>query len=179
MGQGLAGGLLVQLFQARQLLLECGLIGDAGHIRVVVGVVAHNVALIRHTADDVRGRLHHVPDHKECRRGVVLFQCVQDLLRITVFIPTVEGEVDHLFPSVAQIVGPVLGQILHRGIADGRGPLRLEGQAPVPGGCGDCGGGRCRAGLPAQRPRRQQQHSQRKARQQGAVLHLMHDSQPP
>ncbi|CAN3971772.1 Stage 0 sporulation A-like protein, partial [Dysosmobacter welbionis] len=77
LGERLSCGLLVQGLQVRQLLLECGHVRDAGHIRVVVRVVAHNVALCRHAADDVGSRFDHMPHHKEGGGGIVLFQGVQ------------------------------------------------------------------------------------------------------
>ena len=75
-GQFLPGDLLIQRRQRIQLLLEAGLVGNGGHIRVVVGVVAYDVSLRRHPADDVRGRFDHVAHHEEGRRSAVLFQRV-------------------------------------------------------------------------------------------------------
>ena len=43
---------------------------------MVVGVVAYDVSLRRHPADDVRGGFDHVANHEESRRGAVFFQRV-------------------------------------------------------------------------------------------------------
>ncbi len=123
----LSCGLLVQGLQVRQLLLECGHVRDAGHIRVVVRVVTHNVALCRHAADDVGSRFDHMPHHKEGGGGIVLFQGVQYGLCAAVLISAVKGEVEDLLAGIPQVVGAVLGQVLRRGIAHWGFPLCGEG----------------------------------------------------
>ena len=130
---------------------------------MVIGVVAHDVPLRHHAADQVRGRLDHVANHKESRRGVVLFQRVQDRGGVAVFIATVKSEVDHLFGGVAQVIGVVLCQLLYGGVPHRGLPLGGEGKSPVVGGDGNgsISGGRQRGGLPAQRPEQHRREQQR------------------
>ena len=147
-GQVLPHRFLVQRGQAVQFLLKGRLVADGGHIRVMAGVIAHDVALRRHPADDVRRGFNHISHHKERGGGVVLFQSIQDGFGVPIFITAVEGEVDDLFGRVAQVVGVVPGQFLRRGIAHRGLSLVGEGQSPVGGGSRDSGGrghglGRC------------------------------------
>ena len=177
---GLAGGLLEEGLQGLQLLLESGLVADGGHIRVVIGVVAHHVPLRHHAADQVRGGLDHVARHKEGRRGVVLFQRVQNGGGIAVFIAAVKGEVDHLLTGIAQVIGVVLGQFLHSGISHGRLALGGEGESPVVGGDGNGGisGGRQGGGLPAHGPeqhRQKQQHRTKERQRSRPALKRKHE----
>ena len=76
---------------------------------MVVGVVAYDVSLRRHAADDVRGGFDHVPHHEEGRRSAVLFQRVQNGLGVAVFVAAVKGEVNDLLAGVPHIPGIVLG----------------------------------------------------------------------
>ena len=64
----------------------------------------------------------------------MLFQGVQDLFRVAVFIAAVKGQVDDLLGRVPQEPGVVLGQVLHRGVAHRGLALVGEGEAPVVGG---------------------------------------------
>ena len=109
---------------------------------MVVGVVAHDVPLRRHAADDVRCRFDHIAHYEEGGGGIVLFQRVQNGFRVAVFIAAVKGQVNDLLAGVTQIPGVVLGQILHGGVANRRLPLHGKGQPPVVGGGGDGGGSR-------------------------------------
>ena len=61
----------------------------------------------------------------------MLFQRVQNFFRVAVLIPAVEGQVDHFFAGVAQIIGVVLRQVRHTGIPHRGLALGLEGEAPV------------------------------------------------
>ena len=141
------------------------------------GVVAHDVALLRHAADDVRGGLHHVPHHKEGGGGMVLFQSIQDFFRIAVFITTVKGQVDDLLPGVAQVIGVVFRQVLRCGVAHGGLPFIWKGEAPVVGGGRDQhgGGGGQGFALYPEHPRQKQA-----GKQQGqASLYTLTHKHPP
>ena len=126
---------------------------------MVIGVVAHDVALLGHAPDDVRSGLHHVPHHEEGGGSVVLFQGVQDLLRIAVLIAAVEGEVDDLVAGIAQEPGVMLRQLLRRGVAHGGLALVGEGEPPVVRRGGDDGGGGSGDGLPLQIEHRRQEEA--------------------
>ena len=69
----------------------------------------------------------------------MLFERVQNGLRVAVLIAAVKGEVDDLLPGVPQIPGVVLCQFLPGGVAHRGLALDGEGQSPVPGGGGDGG----------------------------------------
>ena len=138
-GQFLPGGLLIQRRQRIQLLLEAVFIGNGGHIRVVVGVVAYDVSLRRHPADDVRGGFDHVAHHEEGRWSAVLFQRVQNGLGVAVFVAAVKGEINDLLTGVPHIPGVILGEKVRCGIANGGFVLCGKGQPPVIGGGGDGG----------------------------------------
>ena len=69
----LAGDLPVKGLVLLQLLAEALRIGDGGHIRVGIGVVAHGVPLLHHAADKLRLGLQIVAHQKEGGRDVVLF----------------------------------------------------------------------------------------------------------
>ena len=141
MGQLLPRGLLVQRRQRIQLLPEGGLVGDGGHIRMVEGVVAHDVALVRHALHKVGGGFDHVAHHEKGGVSVVLLQRVQDLGRVAVFIAAVKGEVNDFFRGVPHIIGVVPGKIRRAGVSHGRLPLGGEGKPPVGGGGRHVGGG--------------------------------------
>ena len=131
---------------------------------MVVGVVAYDVPLCRHAADDVRRGFDHVPHHKEGRRGIVLFQRVQNRFGIAVFIAAVKREVNDLPDGVPHVPRIVLRQKFRRGIADRRLPLLREGQAPVIGGDGDGGvrgGGQGRGRAAAKNPGQSQTRQQK------------------
>ena len=144
-GHGPACGLLVELRQAVQLLLKGGLVGDGGHVRVVEGVVAHDVPLLSHAADYVGGSLDHIAHHEKGGGGAVLFQCIQNGVGIAILIAAVKGEIDDFLGRVPQKAGVVFGQLLRAGVAHGGLTLLREGQTPVVCGGGDgrrtCGGG--------------------------------------
>ena len=106
---------------------------------MVVGVVANDVALCRHAADNVRSGLNHVAHHEEGRRGIVFFQGVQNGLRIAVFVAAVEGEVDDLLAGVPYVPSVVRRQKFRSGVAHGGQALLGKGEAPVVGGGGDGG----------------------------------------
>lgn len=84
---------------------------------MVEGVVAHDVPLLNHTADQVGGGLDHVSHYKEGGRGLMVLQHVQDLGGVAVLISAVKGEVEDLLGRVPHIVGVVLGQGLGGGVA--------------------------------------------------------------
>ena len=80
---------------------------------MVERVVAYDMALGGHAADNVRRALDHVAHHEESGRRMVLFQGVQNFLRVSVFVPAVKGEIDDFLSGIAQIVGVILSQVLH------------------------------------------------------------------
>ena len=84
---------------------------------MVEGVVAHDVPLLNHTADQVGGGLDHVSHYKEGGRGLMVLQHVQDLGGVAVLISAVKGEVEDLLGRVPHIIGVVLGQGLGGGVA--------------------------------------------------------------
>lgn len=108
-----------------------------GHVRVVEGVVAHDVPLLSHAPDYVGGSLDHIAHHEKGGGGAVLFQCIQNGVGIAVFIPAVERKIDDFFGRVPQKAGVVVGQLLGAGVAHGGLALLREGQAPVVRGGGD------------------------------------------
>ena len=126
---------------------------------MVVGVVAHDVAFGGHAADDVRCGLDHVAHHEEGGGDIVLFQRVQNLLRVAVLIAAVEGQVDDLLGCVPQVISIVFCQVHRCCVADGGGTFRLEGQTPVCGGGrngGGSGGRLCGLSLKVQHPGQKQ-----------------------
>ena len=84
-GNFLPGDGLVELFQVRQFFLEHRRVGQGTHVPVVHGVIAHDMALLHHPPDQVPVPLQIIPHQKKSRRGVVLFQSVEDFRRGTVF----------------------------------------------------------------------------------------------
>ena len=130
-GQFLPCSLLIEGRQGVQLLLEGVLLGDGGHIWVVIGVVAHDVALLDHAADQIRVSLDHMPHHEKGGGSLMGLEHVQNLAGVAVFIAAVEGQVDHRFGGVPQVVGVILGQILCGGVAYGRLAFGGEGEAPI------------------------------------------------
>ena len=94
-------------------------------------MISHDVSLLRHAADNIRRGLDHIAHDKEGGRSPVLFQRVQNLLRVSVFVAAVKGQVDHLLGGVAHKTGVVPGQLLRRGVSHRAVPLGLEGKPPV------------------------------------------------
>ena len=134
---------------------------------MVVGVVAYDVSLRRHPADDVRGGFDHVAHHEEGRRSTMLFQRIQNGLGVAVFVAAVKGEINDLLTGVSHIPGVILGEKVRCGIADGCFVLRRKGQSPVIGGGGDGGvagrgqgGGGAAAKDPHQRQTGQKQQTE-------------------
>ena len=112
----------------------------------MVGVIAHDVSLIDHALDNVRGGLDHMAHHEERGGGVVLFQSVQNGLGVAVFIAAVKGQVNDFFAGIPQIVGAVLGQIFRGGVAHRGCAFLRKGQPPVVGGGRHHSGGGSRGG---------------------------------
>ena len=124
--------LFIGCFHTIQLFPEGLQSGDPGHIGVGGGVVAYDVSFLLHPADQVRVLRDKIAHHKKGGGGLVLFQCIQDGLRVAVLIACVKGQVDPLFICVAQIVGVVLRQLLGGGVSHRGLALLLEAKAPVP-----------------------------------------------
>ena len=80
---------------------ESGGILNGGHIRVMEGVVSHNMSFVYHAADDVRCGFNHIAYNKEGCRCVMFFQRIQNRLGVAIFIPAVKGKVNHFLRGVA------------------------------------------------------------------------------
>ena len=149
---------------------------------MMVGMVAYDVTLLDHAADDVWSRFHHVAYHEEGGGGVVFLQCVQNLFRVAVFVAAVKGQIDDLLRGVSQVTGVVLSQILGCGVADGSLSLCLKRQSPVRGRSRNGGiGGRglkrfCFLGLPlkVQHSRQEQAGDQQHKKRQDAPTKRCH-----
>ena len=144
---------------------------------MVEGVVAHDMALGGHAPDNIRGVLYHVAHHEEGGGGVVLLQRVQNLLRVSVLISAVKGQIDYFFGRIPQIIRVVLAELLPAGVAHRGLALVLEAEAPVPGRGRDGGRGGGGDGLllPEQgqgNGGNQRQRGQRAQGQQGAAAGL-------
>ena len=139
----------------------------------MIGVVAHNVSFFGHAADNVRRGFDHMPHHKERRRGAVLFQRIQNGLRVAVFVAAVKGEIDNFLADVPYIPRVVLGQKVRGGVADGSQALLREGQPPVVGGSGNSRvtGGQGGRGAAAQQPRQRQAGQEQQAEYLQAFTH--------
>ncbi len=135
-GNFLPGDGLVEFFQVRQFFLEHRRVGQGTHVPVVHGVIAYDMALLHHPPDQVPVPLQIIPHQKKSRRGVVLFQCLQNFCGRPVFVARIEGQVQDLLLGVAQVGRIVPGQLGGCGVADGRSPLLLKAQAPAARGHG-------------------------------------------
>ena len=126
---------------------------------MVVGVVAYDVSLRRHPADDVRGRFDHVAHHEEGRRSTMLFQRIQNGLGVAVFVAAVKSKIDDFFICLLCIVGVILLKLIERCITDRNFAFLLKAETPVFGsrqnrgegiagsrGCRNCAGGSCITG---------------------------------
>ena len=87
----LAGGFFIQGLQGRKLLFKGGFFGDRGHIRVVIGMVSHQMPFLHHPLYQFRAGLDIIAHHKKRRLDGMLLQSVQNGGGIAVFIPGVKG----------------------------------------------------------------------------------------
>ena len=124
----------VSLLDRRHFRLKRRHIADLGHVVMMIGVVADQMPLLRHAAQKLRRRLDIMPHHKKCRWGVMLFQRVQNLRRIAVFVSRVKGQIQHLLRCVADIKRIICRQRLRADVAYRRLPLLLKAQPPIAGG---------------------------------------------
>ena len=111
--------------------LERRLIRNLGHIRMMICMIAHRMAVLHHAPGDVRRRLQKMPHHEEGGRGIVFFQRVQDRFRVAVLVAAVKSQIDHLllpFPAVVRIV---LGKLRHGCVPGGLLARLPESQPPV------------------------------------------------
>ena len=74
-----------------------------GHVRVVIGVVAHRMAFGDHPLDQVRVFLDIAAYYKEGAGGVVLFQRVKNGCGIAVLIPCIERQIQPLLLRVSAV----------------------------------------------------------------------------
>ena len=94
------------LLQPLQLGGECPR-GGSAKVFMSEGVVAHQMPLGSHAADQLRVLFGEVPQNEEGPRGSLGLECVQHLGHVAVLIARVEGEVDHLVVGVGVGVGVV------------------------------------------------------------------------
>ncbi len=112
-------------------LLKRGLIGNFGHVIMMICMVSHRVSVLHHAFYDIRSRFQKMPNYKKSSRSVMFFQCIQNRRRIPVFIAAVKCQIQHLFVSLCHIVGIILFHLLYRGIAGGLLALCSKSQPPV------------------------------------------------
>ncbi len=91
--------------------------------------------VLHHALRDLRGRLQEMSYHEEGGGGIVLFERIQDGLRVPVLVAAVKGQIDHLLIPLSTVVGIIPRQLRRRGIARGLLSLRAEPQAPILGLC--------------------------------------------
>ena len=125
------GDFLVFFLHGGKFFPETVQIGDLGHIRVIIGVVAHNMPFVHHPLHQLRRGLQKISHHKKGGFGIVLFQCVQNGGGTAVFEAAVKCEVNGLLLGISQVTGVVSGKIFAGGVAHRCFPFFLEAQTPV------------------------------------------------
>ena len=100
--QGRSCRFLEQRGKIIQLFFERGFI-FLGHVRVVIGVVAHRMAFGDHPLDQVRVFLDIAAYYKEGAGGVVLFQRVKNGRGIAVLIPCIERQIQPFLLRVSAV----------------------------------------------------------------------------
>ena len=125
-----AGCLLVQVFQLRQLLLQC-FFSHLAHIRMMVAVIPDNMPLRPHPFDQIRIFFQIIPHNKKSRRHMMFFQCVENRRRVAVFVSAVKCQIQNLFRRILRIKCIILRQLLHTFIRHRRFVVLLKGKSPV------------------------------------------------
>ena len=98
---------------------------------MVESVVSYDVPFFCHAANNFRCRFNHIPDYEECRRGIVLFQRIQNRFGVSVFVAAVKGEVDDFPGSITHVKRVILRQFLDRSVTDGCFSFCLERESPI------------------------------------------------
>ena len=125
-----AGSLLVQVFQLRQLLLKL-FFSHLAHIRMMVAVVPDDMSLRPHPFDQVGIFFQIIPYNKKSRRHMMLFQCVENRRRVSIFVSAVKRQIQNLFRRILRIKRIILRQLLHIFVRHRRFVVLLKGKSPV------------------------------------------------
>ena len=115
----------VFLLETVQLRRKRALIRNAGHIRMVQRVIAHNMPFCGHALYEIRCGINKVSHHEKSRQARYAFERIQNSRRAAVLVARVERQVDGLF-RVTDVKRVVLPQFLGGDIADRRLSLGLE-----------------------------------------------------
>ena len=116
----------VFLLETVQLCRKRALIRNAGHIRMVQRMIAHNMPFCGHALYEIRCGINKVSHHEKAGRRVMLFERIQNSRRAAVLVARVERQVDGLFARITDVKRVVLPQFLGGDIADRRLSLGLE-----------------------------------------------------
>ena len=100
---------------------------------MVHGVVAYDVAFVHHTPHQISILLDVIAYQKKSRRGVVLFQYIQNLFRCTIFVAGIKGEIDDFLIGVANVGSVILMQLTALGRGGRWLAFGLKGQSPGTG----------------------------------------------
>ena len=121
----------VFLLETVQLRRKRALIRNAGHIRMVQRMVAHDMPLRCHALYEFRCGINKVAHYEKAGRRVMLFERIQNSRRAAVLVARVKRQVDGLSARVTDVKRIVLPQFLGGDIAGRRLTLGLERQSPV------------------------------------------------
>ena len=125
-----AGCLLVQVFQLRQLLLKL-FFSHLAHIRMMVAVVPDDMSLRPHPFDQIGIFFQIISYNKKSSRHMMLFQCVENRRRVSIFVSAVKRQIQNLFRRILRIKRIILRQLLHIFVRHRRFVVLLKGKSPV------------------------------------------------
>ena len=97
----------------------------------MVCMIADTVAILYHALYDLRSGFQKMAYHKKRGRSVMLFQSIQNGLRIAVLIAAVKGQINDLLLALSAKIRIVFLQLLGGGVPRGLLSFAAEAQPPV------------------------------------------------
>ena len=98
---------------------------------MMIAVVPDDMPLRPHPFDQVGIFFQIIPYNKKSRRHMMLFQCVENRRRVSIFVSAVKRQIQNLFRRILRIKRIILRQLLHAFVRHRRFVVLLKGKSPV------------------------------------------------
>ena len=98
---------------------------------MMVAVVPDDMSLRPHPFDQIGIFFQIIPYNKKSRRHMMLFQCVENRRRVSIFVSAVKRQIQNLFRRILRIKRIILRQLLHIFVRHRRFVVLLKGKSPV------------------------------------------------
>lgn len=98
---------------------------------MMIAVVPDDMPLRPHPFDQVGIFFQIIPHNKKSRPHMMLFQCVENRRRVSIFVSAVKRQIQNLFRRILRIKRIILRQLLHAFVRHRRFVVLLKGKSPV------------------------------------------------